>query len=74
MCVPAPLRQRLSQIIKGMQEYLNLKRMQFPRFNFLSNNTLLELLERSREPAQVWNMSPATTQLCLRHQPQSSAS
>jgi hypothetical protein len=36
-----------------MQEFLSLKRGQFARFNFLSNNELFKMLELSMNPAEV---------------------
>lgn len=47
------LLQRLDQISKGLNDFLNFKRQQFPRFFFLSNEELLGILVSSREPDDV---------------------
>ncbi|CAM9197261.1 unnamed protein product [Discosporangium mesarthrocarpum] len=43
----------LEGIIKGLEEFLELKRQVFPRFYFLADDELLDLLSRSRDTAAV---------------------
>lgn len=45
--------EKLQAIQKALDQYLESKRQQFPRFYFLSNDDLLEMLGQSKEPAQV---------------------
>ena len=44
---------KLQEIQKSLDAYLETKRMAFPRFYLSSNDDLLEILGQAKEPAQV---------------------
>ena len=54
-------RSHLEQMRKSLEDYLEIKRASFPRFFFLSNEELLEMMVRGRNPRDGFNISKCFT-------------
>ena len=60
------LNQALDKIQKALEDYLEFKRMAFPRFYFLSNDELLEILSQTRNVQAVQPFMNSCTACTLR--------
>lgn len=58
------LQQRLSVCEKSLAEYLETKRLTFPRFYFVSASDLLEIVSKGTQPKQVTETNHQSTCIC----------
>jgi dynein heavy chain len=50
------LQSQLSLCEKALAEYLETKRLAFPRFYFVSSSDLLDILSNGNSPPTVWSL------------------
>lgn len=61
------LQQRLSVCEKALAEYLETKRLTFPRFYFVSASDLLDIVSKGTRPKQVTCCTSGSTKSVIRH-------